>query len=196
MKAAGFVTAGGRSSRMQRDKALLKLGGLTMIERVIGALQPVASSIAIIANDPVYEKFDLPVFADTNKGIGPLEAIRTALANSRQEKAVVAGCDMPFVTSELFAYLLDQAQGYDAVVPLDAEGRIEPLCAVYSTAAMSEVCRLIERGDLKMAHLFDAIHARVIEFSELRNLPRSELFFENINTPEDYARAINLIAGE
>ncbi|MEW6213279.1 MAG: NTP transferase domain-containing protein, partial [Acidobacteriota bacterium] len=57
MKAAGFVTAGGRSSRMQRDKALLKLGDLTLIERVISALRPVTSSVAIIANDPVYEKF-------------------------------------------------------------------------------------------------------------------------------------------
>ncbi|MEW6212482.1 MAG: molybdenum cofactor guanylyltransferase, partial [Acidobacteriota bacterium] len=125
----------------------------------------------------------------------PLEAIRTALANSREEKVALAGCDMPFVTSELFAFLLGQSEGYDAVVPLDEEGRLEPLCAVYSTAVMTEVCLLIERGDLKTARLFDLISARVVEFSELKNLRHSELFFENINTPQDYARAISLVAG-
>lgn len=193
MKAAGFVTAGGRSSRMHRDKALLELGDRTLIERVIAALRPVTSTVAIIANDPLYEKFGLPVFSDTHQGFGPLEAIRTALANTAAPRVALAGCDMPFVTSELFAFLIDQAERYDAVVPLDKERRLEPLCAVYSTGAMSAVCRLIETGDLKTARLFDMINARFVEFEEVRHLPHSELFFENINTPQDYDRAIRLV---
>lgn len=191
-----MVTAGGRSSRMRRDKALLKLGDTAMIERVIAALRPVTSSVSIIANDPLYEKFGLPVFSDTHQGLGPIEAIRTALCNTSAPRVALAGCDMPFVTTELFAFLIDQAERYDAVVPLDSEGRIEPLCAVYSTAVLSEVGRLIEKGDLKTARLFDLIKARIVEFEEVRHLPHSELFFENINTPRDYARAIRLAGGK
>ncbi len=193
MKAAGMVTAGGRSSRMHRDKALLKLGDRAMIERVIAALRAVTSSVSIIANDPLYEKFGLPVFSDTHKGFGPMEAIRTALLNTSAPRVALAGCDMPFVTSELFAFLIDEAERYDAVVPLDSKGRLEPLCAVYSTAVMNVVCRLIEKGDLKTARLFERINTRIVEFEEVRHLPHSELFFENINTPQDYARAIRLI---
>ena len=64
---------------MGRDKAWLEIDGLSMIERVIAALAPVTTSVAIIANSDDYNRLGLPVFGDTNKGIGPLEAIRVAL---------------------------------------------------------------------------------------------------------------------
>src|SRR5258705_9801290 len=115
MEAAGFVTAGGRSSRMGTDKAWLELGGRAMIERVIAALAPVASPVAIIGNDPRYSRLGLQVFADINVGVGPLEAIRTALANSSTERVVLAGCDLPFVTSELFSFLLNVEGKHQAV---------------------------------------------------------------------------------
>src|SRR6266404_3694915 len=82
-EAAGFVTAGGRSSRMGKDKAWLELAGRPMIEHVIAALQPVTSSVSIVANDIEYTRLGLPVFADSQAGIGPLEAIRTTLKNTK-----------------------------------------------------------------------------------------------------------------
>src|SRR6185369_3296222 len=106
MKADGFVTAGGQSSRMGRDKAWLELGGTTLIARVVAALRPVTEQVTIIANRPEYARLNLPVVADRQPGIGPLEAIRTALASSRQPRVVLAGCDLPFVTPQLFAFLL------------------------------------------------------------------------------------------
>src|SRR5215208_1641040 len=73
MNEEGFVTAGGLSSRMRSDKALLEIGGRAMIEHIIAALQPVTTRVAIIANNPDYKRLGLPVFADSNRGIGPLE---------------------------------------------------------------------------------------------------------------------------
>src|SRR5262249_35555738 len=96
MGVTGFVTAGGRSSRMGRDKAWLMLDGRAMIEHVVTALSPATDAVAIIANDDEYKKLGLPVFADSKAGIGPLEAIRTALANSKTERVLLVGCDMPF----------------------------------------------------------------------------------------------------
>ena len=194
MDADGFVTAGGYSSRMRRDKAWLELGGRAMIEWVISALRPVTTSVSVIANKDEYARLGLPVFADTNTGIGPLEAIRTAMTNSRASRLVLVGCDLPFVTSELFAFLLSIAGDYKAVVPVGRDGRLEPLCAVYSTGALEAVTHLIESGERKVDRLFECIPARKVAFTELSHLQGAELLFENVNTPEDYRRAVEVLS--
>ncbi|HKP85876.1 MAG TPA: molybdenum cofactor guanylyltransferase [Blastocatellia bacterium] len=193
MEVSGFITAGGFSSRMGKDKAWLRLGGSTMIERIINALKPVTSGVSIIANKEEYKYLGLPVFADTYTGIGPLEAIRTALANSPTRRILLVGCDLPFVTSELFSFLVGLEGDYRAVVPVGADGRLEPLCAVYTTDCLSEVTSLIESGERKVARLFDRIPARFVGFDELSHLKGSSLFFENINTPEEFSSAIKII---
>src|SRR5437870_3479771 len=104
--AMGFITAGGHSSRMGTDKSWLELGGRAMIQRVIAALAPATTSVAIIANNDEYRRLGFPVFADTHADVGPLEAIRTALSNSSMPRIVLVGCDLPFVSSELFKFLL------------------------------------------------------------------------------------------
>lgn len=190
MKVSGFVTAGGRSSRMGKDKAWLELDGQTMIGRVIAALKPVSADLSVIANSPEYERLGLPVYSDTNIGIGPLEAIRTALANSNAPRVLLVGCDMPFVTAELFSFLLSQKGDYRAIVPVGADGRLEPLCAVYSTDALPQVTRLIESGERKVSLLFEQIRTRRVAFAESGRLPGAELFFKNVNTPEEYALAL------
>ncbi|MEW6127750.1 MAG: molybdenum cofactor guanylyltransferase [Acidobacteriota bacterium] len=221
MKAiSGFITAGGRSSRMGRDKAWLELDGRPMISRVIDALKPVTANLNIIANAEEYRRLGLPVFADVNTDVGPLEAIRAALANSPTEWVMLVGCDMPFVTWELFKFLIRIAIEEDAcqndestfassdprlltpdarlnsadlkpmaVVPLDAKGRLEPLCALYARAALPAVTQLIESGERKVSELFERINTRRVRFAELEDLANAELFFENVNTPEDYEKA-------
>lgn len=208
IKASGFITAGGRSSRMGRDKAWLEIAGRPMIEHVIAALQPVTSSLAIIANHEKYKRLGFPVIADTNPGIGPLEAIRTALANSLTPFVVLTGCDMPFVTSELFAFLLNIANQQQqktpdsrlqtpdlplAIAPLNEEGKLEPLCALYSTKALEAVTHLIDSGVRKVSCLYERIPARLVSFDEIKHLQNAQLFFENINMPEEYERAVKKI---
>ena len=190
MKAEGFVTAGGKSSRMGHDKAWLELDGATMIERVIAALRPVTARVTIIANRPEYTRLNLPVVADTHADVGPLEAIRTALVNSRQPRVVLVGCDLPFVTPPLFTHLLRVGGDAQAVVPLDDSGQIEPLCAIYSTAALTAVSGLIAAGERKVSRLFERIPTRFVAFDELRHLDGARRFFENVNSPEDYRRAV------
>ena len=187
--ATGFITAGGRSSRMGRDKAWLDLGGRPMIEYVIRALAPVTTTVAIIANSPEFARLGFPVFADTQTGIGPLEAIRTALSYSLTNKVALVGCDLPLVTSELFSLLLSVPGDQHATVPVGVDRKLEPLCAIYRTEALPIVTDLIARGGRKISLLFDQVPTRFVPFDELRHLAGSELFFENINTPEDYARA-------
>jgi molybdenum cofactor guanylyltransferase len=187
---AGFVTAGGRSSRMGKDKAWLELAGRPMIEHVIAALQPVTTSVSIVANDLAYAKLGLPVFADSQAGIGPLEAIRTSLRNSNAPRALLVGCDLPFVSSELFKFILGIGGDYDAVVPINADEKLEPLCAIYCARALGVVDALIRSGERKVSSLFDRVPTRFVRFDEFQHLAGSEFFFNNVNTPRDYALAI------
>ena len=190
---SGFVTAGGRSSRMGRDKAWLELDGQTMIERVIAAIKPVTTGVSVIANSPEYERLGLPVYSDTHIGVGPLEAIRTALVNASTSRVLLVGCDVPFVTSELFFFLLGLKGDYQAIVPVGADERLEPMCAVYSTDSLPCVTRLIESGGRKVSLLFEQIRTRRVAFDEISHLPGAELFFENVNTQEEYSRALEVL---
>ncbi|HEU4390442.1 MAG TPA: molybdenum cofactor guanylyltransferase [Blastocatellia bacterium] len=192
MNTTGFVTAGGQSSRMGSDKSWLDLGGQTLIERVIAALAPAVETIAIIANSERYRSLGYPVYSDENTGIGPLEAIRVALTNSKTEYAIVVGCDLPFVTADLFSTLLELGRGFDAVVPESSAGQLEPLCAAYSVRALPAVDEIIRGGRRKTAYVFDQVHTRIVAFDEIQSLGGSHLFFVNVNTREDYARAQQL----
>lgn len=189
MDVTGFITAGGQSSRMGRDKAWLEIGGRAMIEHVIAALAPAVSELAIIANSDQYKNLGFPVYEDKDVAIGPLEAFRVALTNSRTRYAVVVACDLPFVTTPLFDCLIGFAEGFDGAAPLSADGQLEPLCAVFSTDALSSVTRLIEEGHRKPARLFDSIRTRFVRFEEIAHLKGSSLFFTNVNTAEDYSSA-------
>jgi molybdopterin-guanine dinucleotide biosynthesis protein A len=161
-----------------------------MIEYVIRALTPVTPTVAIIANSPEFARLGYRVYADTHAGVGPLEAIRTALSNSLTSRVALVGCDLPFVTPELFDLLLRLPGDQHATVPVGADKNLEPLCAIYRTEALPVVTGLMARGERKISLLFDRVPTRLVTFDELRHLPGSELFFENINTPEDYARAV------
>ena len=185
----GFVTAGGRSSRMGTDKAWLEIGGRPMIKRVVEELLQVTPAVSIIANDPEYDLIGLPMLPDLNPGIGPLEAIRVALAASLAPCVLLVACDLPFVTAEFLEFLLDRVESHQAVVPLNSDGGLEPLCAIYSTEALEPVTELIRNGERKVSRLLDRVRTRLIPFEDLGQLAGAERFFINVNTPEDYSRA-------
>jgi molybdopterin-guanine dinucleotide biosynthesis protein A len=167
-----------------------------MIERAIDALEPVSESVSVIGGGDEYLRLGRPVIRDANPGIGPIEAVRTALANSASSHVVLLGCDLPFVTSELLSFLIDLRGDFQAVVPIGKDLRPEPLCAVYSTGALAEVNEMIGRGDRKVRLLFEHVRTRFVPFGEIEHLSGSALFFENINTPEEYERVVELAGAE
>jgi molybdopterin-guanine dinucleotide biosynthesis protein A len=175
---------------MGRDKAWLEIGGRSMIERVITAIQPVCSDIHILANDPDYTQLGFPVIADENVNIGPLEAIRLALQHSSLPLVILVGCDQPFLRPELFDYLLNAIGDASAAIPIGADDRLDPLSAVYATKALAAVNELIASGERKISRLFERIDTRFVPFHEIAHLPGADLFFENVNTPEEYEKAL------
>jgi molybdopterin-guanine dinucleotide biosynthesis protein A len=188
----GFILAGGASSRMGEDKSRLLLGGRTFVERVAGELKPLVTRIRIVSLREDAASHGLEVVRDVRAGCGALGGIHAAVASCRAPLAFVVSCDLPFVTRGLFQRLAEFCiRGEtDAVAPIQQDGRQQPLCAVYARAACLSVAEdLIREGDLRPRSLLRRVRTRFVAFDELSDLERSEQFFFNVNTPEDYEKA-------
>jgi molybdopterin-guanine dinucleotide biosynthesis protein A len=196
----GFILAGGASSRMGVDKGALRLGGKSMVERAavtLGATMPGAGRVSLVSSRADAEQFGLPVVADLYAGLGAAGGLHAALTSCRAEWAVVLACDLPFVTPALLARLISyRSAGFEAVAPVQADGRPQPLCALYSARPCAAVARaLIETGELRPRVLLRETRTRWVEFAEVSDLPGSAHFFRNLNTPTEYEEARRL-AGE
>ena len=191
----GFILTGGASSRMGTDKARLSLGGLTFLERIAGALQSIAPDISVVSARPETFALSLPVVADIHRDCGALGGLHAALRACRASWAAIVSCDLPFVTGELFARLAEfRNEETDAVAPVQTDGRPQPLCALYSPArCLARVERLLQEGERRPRVLLRQVRTRWVAPTELIDLRDAELFFMNLNTPEDYRRAVEKV---
>ena len=182
----GYLLAGGRSSRMGRDKALLELDGLPFAERIARAMRAAVGRLRVVGRDAVGEVHGVP---DLRPGLGPLAGLEAALADCEGDAALVVACDMPFVTEAFLRLLIGraaQAPG-SAVVPEDAGGRRAPLCGVYPRAALPLVTGLLDAGERRPRALLDRMPTVLVAFAEYRSLPGAERLTRNVNTPAEYA---------
>ena len=189
---AGWIIAGGASRRMGKDKAALEIGGCSMIDLAARTLPSISEGRISIAGDRREFAPDLPAFPDMGApGMGPISGLTTALANGNSEWIAVISCDMPFVTGEVFAILASHALPKDdAVVPIQHDGRPQPLCALYRRKpVLSKVRQLIETDDRSLRNLLSYLAIHYIPDSAFSVLPNAENLFFNINSPADYERA-------
>lgn len=191
-----FILAGGKSSRMGTDKAQLRLGAQSFPERIAAALSSVAARVSVVGahvEGGGAWRFVPDVYAEW----GALGGLHAALVSCRSEWAAVVACDLPFVTRELFVRLAGARENFAAVVPVQLDGRVQPLCALYRREpCLRRAEALIAAGERRPRALLDEVNARRVPFSELSDLPGAAYFFTNVNTPEDYAQARTLTGGE
>ena len=165
---------------MGRDKSLLPLAGEPLIARIAGQLRPLFDEVLVSANDPApYAFLGLPVIADAEPEQGPLMGIASCLEAARNDWLFVTGCDVPDLDSAFIARLLAQAGECDIVMPQDAAGRPEPLCALYRKTALPVAHRLLAVGRRRIIDLLPEL--RVVSPA----LPGGWL--KNLNTPEEFA---------
>jgi molybdopterin-guanine dinucleotide biosynthesis protein A len=186
----GFILAGGASSRMGADKAALRLGGRSFVERIAGALSAISLTIRLVGARDETSGGAFPVVADVYPGWGALGGLHGALAACRAPWAAVVACDLPFVSGELFMRLASLRENFDAVVPVQTDGRPQPLCALYRRETCAALAaRLIASGERRPRRLLKEIETRWVVPPELSDLAYAELFFTNVNTPDDFAQA-------
>lgn len=147
-----FVLAGGKSSRMGRDKGLVLLHGEPMISYVLRAFGKTGIPVNIIAHDIDYEKFGIPVFSDLVEEKGPIGGLLTAFENTKAEMIFLVGCDTPLITSEAVNQMLKLADK-DLIIAATAEERINPLFALYPVSLKMQIKDRIASGRLKMTDL-------------------------------------------
>jgi molybdopterin-guanine dinucleotide biosynthesis protein A len=182
-----FILKGGRSSRMGTDKSLLLIDGQTFTARIAETLLKLTDSVAVVGGEA---DSSLPSVADVYPQWGALGGLHAALSACRREWAIVVACDLPFVTAELFSFLAEKRVDHDAVVPVQGDGRPQPLAALYRVATCRQrATELIEAGRRRPLDLLEAVKTRWVSFAELTNLDQAERFFVNINTPADYYEA-------
>lgn len=194
----GALLAGGASRRFGAPKALAEIGGRPVIERVREALAEATDRVVLIAPEGAFPSLELPGRPDRVPGAGPLGGIHTALQWAEEEGragALCVACDLPFLSAALLRRLVEQASEpeAEAVVPESAGCRgVEPLCAVYSVAALPEIEARLLRGEHGMAALLDALRTARLPLAEVRRFGDPEILFLNVNTPEDHRRALRI----
>jgi molybdopterin-guanine dinucleotide biosynthesis protein A len=185
----GAVLAGGRSSRMGTNKALIEFGGTPIIERLLGAIRPLFQEVAIVANDAdAFAGLSVPVWPDRIPGTGALGGIYTAVSRAQFSYTFCIACDMPFPAAAVIAYLRDQTPGYDVVVPRTADG-YHPLHAVYGKSCLPAMEAMLRAGLLRVDRLFPAVRLRTVEERELRPLDPALRCLVNVNTWQDLQAA-------
>jgi molybdopterin-guanine dinucleotide biosynthesis protein A len=192
----GFILVGGRSSRMGKDKSRLLFKGQTAVERIATELRSATSQVLLVGSGYQATDPDLKIVPDTHEHWGALGGIHAALGACGAVWALIVACDTPFVTRDLFSRLqaLSLQESPDAVVPIQPDGRPQPLCALYRRErCLLEVEKLIASGEHTPRALLANVKTRWVQPEELADLPGAENFFFNVNTPVDYEQAQQML---
>jgi molybdopterin-guanine dinucleotide biosynthesis protein A len=193
----GFILLGGASSRMGTDKARLSLGGKQFVERIAEQLATVTATVKVVGDGESARSFKWKNVPDVFPNWGALGGLHSALAASQIDWALIVACDLPFVTGELFVRLASHRENFDAVIPVQADGRPQPLCGLYRSVKCAPIAReLIESGERRPRELLQKIKTRWIRPEELSDIEGSADFFMNINTPEEFERAKRKLLNE
>lgn len=192
------ILAGGKSSRMGENKAFLMWEGQTLLEHLakLLAAEPEMDELLVSVAAPEeyqdlkgqwQEQTRLALVEDVRKGYGPLEGLYQLLAHGKHEWLFVAATDMPLVCPELIRQLQKQPrEDVQAVIPR-SKGRIHPLCGLYHKSALPVLEGLICRQEHRVRRLLEELSVRYVDL-ELLGMEASVL--ENVNTPEEYERAV------
>jgi molybdopterin-guanine dinucleotide biosynthesis protein A len=181
----GFVLAGGKSTRMGRDKAFVEFNGVTLLARALEVTRSITSDVRIVGAREKFAAF-APVVEDVFRDRGPLGGIHAALQASSTELNLMLAVDMPFVSVAFLQYLVNEARSAAdaAVVVPCSDSRFQPLCAVYRRKFADAAEQALLAGLNKIGLLFDAVEARVIGEEEMDRVGFSDSIFRNLNTPE------------
>jgi molybdopterin-guanine dinucleotide biosynthesis protein A len=181
----GLILAGGQSSRYGANKALVEVGGTSLIERVVRVMKAVFEEVILITNTPEdYSFLELPMVGDLIRGLGPIGGVYTGLATISTDAGFFVACDMPFLNAGLLRHIVKAREGFDAVVPRMG-WMLEPLHALYTKNCLPAIKSLIDSHDSQIARCFQKVRVRYMDEEELRAFDPELWSFFNINKPQD-----------
>src|SRR6516165_5775611 len=176
MTVTGFVLAGGKSTRMGRDKAGLDWHGRPLLEHMMELLRSAADSVHVVGRDPLPDK--LP-------GLGPLSGIATALEFSSTDANLIIAVDLPHLTKDFLKYLRNRLENSShPLVACKIESAF-PLCLGIWRPMLPEIQRRLAAKQLSVRGTIESTSTEVISETELREAGFDWSIFRNVNTPQD-----------
>jgi molybdopterin-guanine dinucleotide biosynthesis protein A len=192
------------------DKALVELAGKPVIARLADELTRLAGSTVIACGPQQRREYGflmLPQITDAYPGCGPLAGLHAALSHSRTEWNLVAACDLPFASAEFLQYILScHAEAYpqssgtaaslvaDAAVAVSVEGRVQPLLGLYHKRVLPAIEAALSSGNYKVMDCLKILNVLYVPESDFGTAsPSVPSPLYNMNTPEDYAAAAQLV---
>ncbi len=186
------IQAGGKSSRMGQDKALMPFRGVPLVQYVMERLSPIADEIIVTTNVPdAYRFLGVPLYRDIRPERGALGGLYTALSSAKNDFVAVVACDMPFASSPFFlaARKLIVTRGADIIIPKTEYG-YEPLHALYRRdACIPPIEAALDADKWKVISWFEQVKVHALSPKETAIFNPDGLSFWNLNTPEDFAKA-------
>lgn len=186
---SAIILAGGKSSRMGQNKALLPFGEGTLLEHLTKLVSAVFAETLIIADEKnKYQELSLSaeIHEDLFKDCGPLAGLYTGLAHSRDQASCVFTCDMPFVDEALIRELAGAWQEeYDVTCFQDEERGCQPFPAIYARSTRQLIHLLLEKGEASMRRFLDVAIVKTIAAGKEKSRA-----LRNMNTPEEYQQVL------
>lgn len=189
------IIAGGKSVRMGRDKAFVKLAGKPLIQHVIERSRNLGQTETIlIANQSErYRHLGLPVFSDVCPNKGSLGGIYTALTYAQSPHTLVIACDMPFIKTELLRFMIAQISDAIDIVAPRVGGYPQGLHAIYSQSCRQPIQEQLAANRLKVIRFYDRMRVRYLDENDYEPYDVDGRSFVNLNTPEELQQARKLI---
>jgi molybdopterin-guanine dinucleotide biosynthesis protein A len=181
----GLILAGGKSTRFGKNKALVELDGIRLIERVIRVMGSVFQRLIILTNSPhEYAYLNLPMVEDLIKGLGPIGGLYTGLKSISNEAGFFVACDMPFLSESLIRHMVEIRDDFDVVLP-KIDWKIEALHGLYTKSCLPTIKELIELQEYQVIRFFPKVRVKYLGENEIREFdPQLKSFF-NINKPNE-----------
>lgn len=181
-----FVLAGGKSTRMGSDKALLPWKDGTLLAHAMKLTAALTSNSYIVGDSTKFASYGA-VIEDIYRDRGPLGGIHAALLSTRTDLNLMLAVDLPLIDPQFLQFMVGVARNSDAAVTVPyADGVSQPLCAVYRREFTQPAAQALQAGKNKIDALFVKVKTRIIESDEFMRVGFAPAMFRNLNTPEEW----------
>lgn len=182
----GVILAGGLSSRMGRNKALLEVNGATLIEAIYRRMAELFAEVLLVTNSPeIYDFIPCRKVPDLYTGMGVLAGIHSGLYHSSSPAIFAVACDMPYLVEDLVRHLAEHADAGGVLIPESPRG-LEPLHAVYGKGCLAAIEATLLSGQRKIVSFFDRTNVSKMNRDQVAKFDPTFVSFVNINTIDDY----------
>ncbi|MBI5022359.1 MAG: molybdenum cofactor guanylyltransferase [Ignavibacteriales bacterium] len=180
----GVILAGGKSSRMGQNKAMLEFRGKPFIQHIAETLKYFFEKVIVISDDlEVYKFMNLPIYNDHYKNSGPLAGIHAAMINIRKN-LFVTSCDIPMIEKEVIHSLIKLSDDGD-IITYSINGNVQPFPGIYKNSCRTELEIALNNKNLSVHNFIKNCKLKIFPFEKYFQ-KNSSLTFENINTSFQY----------